>query len=154
MALTGNGVLMDTNLFRMQHPNWPGLAQSQPQRSAAPVPEDDERCSCGRWPSDCPCPPAGEVTAAELEPAARPVSLAAVRPGDRITVTLGRRSEQWAVTGVTADGIEAMLRHLPEDENPHRARARARRNTTAYAIRSGLVRIRPGWDDGDETKAA
>lgn len=37
MALTGNSILMDSNLFRMQFPNWPGLAP----RNAAFTDQDE-----------------------------------------------------------------------------------------------------------------
>lgn len=42
MAFAGNGVLMDSNLFRLQHPNWPGLAPRNPDFTDSDERADDE----------------------------------------------------------------------------------------------------------------
>jgi len=47
MPLTGNAILMDSNLFRLQFPNWPGLAPRNPDFRDSDERTDDEPAYIG-----------------------------------------------------------------------------------------------------------
>jgi hypothetical protein len=47
MPLTGNGILMDTKLWRFQFPNWPGLAPRSPEFADEHERTDDEAAYIG-----------------------------------------------------------------------------------------------------------